>query len=60
MNIDQLTAPDKGFTKAEREWIKTVLIPAIKTVQGIAGRNVNIKNEDSGQTINVSDCDACP
>ncbi len=60
MNIDQLTAPDKGFTKAEREWIKTVLIPAIKTVQGIAGRNVNIKNDDSGQTINVSDCDPCP
>ncbi len=60
MNIDQLTAPEKGFTKAEREWIKTVLIPAIKTVQGIAGRNVNINNTADGQTINVSDCDACP
>ncbi len=60
MNIDQLTAPEKGFTKAEREWIKTVLIPAIKTVQGIAGRNVNINNTSDGQTINVSDCDACP
>ncbi len=60
MNIDQLTTPEKGFTKAEREWIKTVLIPAIKTVQGIAGRNVAITNTDNGQTIAASDCDACP
>ncbi len=60
MNIDQLTAPEKGFTKAERQWIKDVLIPAIKTVQGVAGRNVNITNSDNGQTIAASDCDPCP
>ena len=60
MNIDQLTAPEKGFTKAEREWIKTVLIPAIKTVNGIAGRNVSITNSDNGQTISASDCPPCP
>jgi len=29
MDIEQLTVPAKGFTKAEREWIKNVLIPAI-------------------------------
>ncbi len=56
----ELQLPGKGFTKAEREWIKTVLIPAIKTVQGVSGRNVTISNNDSGQTINASDCQPCP
>ncbi len=59
MNIDQLTVPDKGFTKSEREWLKD-LISAIKTVQGVAGRNVSITNSDNGQTIAASDCDPCP
>ncbi len=60
MDIQNLTAPDKGFTKAEREWLKTVLIPAIKTVHAVQGRNVSISNDDAGQTINAADCDACP
>ncbi len=60
MNIENLIAPDKGFTKAERKWIKDVLIPAIKTVQGVAGRNVSITNADQGQTINAADCQPCP
>ncbi len=60
MDIQNLTVPDKGFTIAERKWIKEQLIPAIKTVQGVAGRNVAITNSDNGQTIAVSDCDPCP
>ena len=60
MTVDNLTLPDKGFTKQERAWIKDVLIPAIKTVQGIAGRNVTIINSDNGQTINTQDCKTCP
>ncbi len=60
MNIQNLTLPAKGFTKAEREWIKTVLIPAIKTVQGVAGKNCAITNTDAGQTISASDCQPCP
>ncbi len=60
MDIQNLTAPEKGFTKVEREWIKNILIPAIKTVQGVAGRNVAITNSDNGQTIAASDCDPCP
>ncbi len=59
MNPQDLTLPEKGFTKAERAWLKE-LISAIKTVQGVAGRNVTITNADSGQTINASDCDPCP
>lgn len=60
MNIGTLQAPEKGFTKAEREWIKNVLIPAIKTVHGVQGRNVSITDSDAGQTINASDCQPCP
>ncbi len=60
MNVDQLIVPDKGFTKSEREWITAILIPAIRTVQGIAGRNVSITNTDKGQIINAADCDPCP
>ncbi len=60
MDLKTLTLPDKGFTKAEREWIKTVLIPALKTVQGVAGKNVSITNSDNGQTIAASDCQPCP
>lgn len=61
MNINDLKLPDRGFTKAERKWIKEVLIPAIKTVHGIAGRNVSITDasDGSGQTINASDCQPC-
>ncbi len=54
-----LQLPAKGFTKSERVWLQQ-LIDAIKTVQGIAGRNVTITNADSGQIINASDCDPCP
>ncbi len=60
MDIQNLTLPDKGFTKAERQWIKDKLIPAIKTVQGVAGRNVLVTNSDNGQTIAARDCDPCP
>ncbi len=54
-----LKLPEKGFTKAERAWLQQ-LINAIKTVQGIQGRNVSITNDGSGQIINASDCDPCP
>ncbi len=60
MDVQNLTVPDKGFTKAERKWIKEQLIPAIKTVYGVAGSNVSITNQDSGQTISANDCDPCP
>ncbi len=60
MDVQNLTVPAKGFTKAEREWIKNVLIPAIKTVNAVAGKNVAITNSDNGQTIAASDCQACP
>ena len=60
MNIDMLLKlPDKGFTKQERKWLKEVLIPAIKTVHGIQGRNISITDKDEGQTINASDCQPC-
>ncbi len=55
----ELKFPEKGFTKAERKWL-VQLIAAIKTVQGIQGRNVTISNAKTGQTINASDCDPCP
>ncbi len=60
MDIQTLTVPQKGFTKAERDWIKNVLIPALKTVQGIAGRNCSITNSQDGQTISGNDCPPCP
>ncbi len=56
MDIQNLTVPDKGFTIAERKWIREQLIPAIKTVFGVPGTNVSITNHDSGQIINASDC----
>ncbi len=56
MDLNTLKLPAKGFTKAEREWIRSVLIPAITTVQGIQGRNCTIDNSESGQTINADDC----
>ncbi len=55
----ELQLPQKGFTKAERKWLQE-LIDAIKTVQGVQGRNVTISNANSGQTINADDCTACP
>ncbi len=55
----ELQLPQKGFTKAERAWLQS-LIDAIKTVQGIAGRNVTITNTDAGQTVDASDCTPCP
>ncbi len=54
-----LELPDKGFTKAERAWLKE-LINAIKTVQGIAGRNCSITESQDGQTISGNDCPPCP
>jgi len=60
MNIENLRPPAKGFTKAEREWIKNVLIPALKTVHGIAGRNTTVDNSEAGQTINTAECSPCP
>lgn len=53
-----LTLPDKGFTKAEREWLKQ-LIEAINTVHGVQGRNVTITDSKDGQTINANDCAPC-
>ncbi len=50
-----LQLPEKGFTKAEREWLRE-LIEAIKTVEGIAGRNVKITNDATGQMIAANDC----
>jgi len=58
--VIKLTLPEKGFTKAEREWIKNVLIPAIKTVEAVQGKNVQIQNTNSAQVINASDCQPCP
>jgi hypothetical protein len=59
MTIENLKVPEKGFTKAERDWIKNVLIPAIKTVHAVQGHNVTISDGDEGQTINASDCPPC-
>lgn len=59
MNVQNLKLPEKGFTKAERAWLKE-LIDAIKTVNGIAGRNCTITNDASGQMINADDCSPCP
>ncbi len=60
MNVQNLKPPEKGFTKAERAWIRDVVIPALKTNQAIAGRNCTISNEDGkGQTINADDCTPC-
>ncbi len=59
MNASELKLPEKGFTKAERAWLAQ-LIEAIKTVQGIAGRNVTISNAAQGQTVNAEDCTPCP
>lgn len=60
MNIDNLRPPEKGFTKIERAWIREVLIPAIRTVHAVPGRNVSITDDANGQTINASDCQPCP
>ena len=55
----ELQIPQKGFTKAEREWLKE-LLEAIKTVQAVAGRNVSIdKRPNQGTVINASDCEPC-
>ncbi len=59
MDIDAIFDNLQGFTKKEREWLKTKLKPALKTVQGVAGRNVSITNSDKGQAIAASDCDPC-
>jgi hypothetical protein len=55
----ELKLPEKGFTKAEREWLRE-LIDAINTVRAIKGRNVTITPSKSGQVINASDCPPCP
>lgn len=60
MNVDNLQLPEKGFTKKEREWIKNVLFPAIRTVHAIQGRNVQITDSDNGQMIGANDCPECP
>lgn len=58
MTIDSLKVPKYGFTKAERAWLEE-LVNAIKTVRGVAGRNVSITEADRGQTINADDCTPC-
>jgi hypothetical protein len=57
--MNDLKLPQKGFTKAERAWLQE-LINAINTVKAIAGANVNITNDPTGQIINASDCPPCP
>lgn len=59
-HIASLKVPEKGFTRMERDWIKTVLIPAIMTVRGVPGRNVSITDGHANQVINASDCQSCP
>jgi hypothetical protein len=55
-----LKLPPKGFTKAEREWIENVLIPAIRTARVIDGRNIHSREENNqGTLINASDCPPC-
>ncbi len=54
-----LQLPEKGFTKAERAWLKQ-LVESIKTVRAIAGQNITISESGNGQLINASDCDPCP
>ena len=54
-----LKLPEKGFTKAERAWLRE-LIEAIKTVQAVAGRNVSIdRRPNHGTVINANDCSPC-
>ena len=53
-----LELPAKGFTKAERAWLRK-LIEAIKTVKAVEGRNCTVSNDPSGQVINATDCDPC-
>jgi len=62
VTIDDLfnSIPPGAFTKKEREWLKTKLKTALKTVQAVQGKNVNITNSETGQTINASDCQPCP
>lgn len=60
MNIDAIFDDLTMFTKKEREWLKTKLRPAIKTTQGIAGRNCKITNDSTGQVISANDCPTCP
>ena len=59
MNVNNLKVPKRGFTKSERKWLAQ-LVQAIKTVHGIAGHEVTISEDDSGQTINANDCAKCP
>ena len=59
-DIDTIFENLAGFTKKEREWLKTKLKPALKTVHGVSGRNVSITDSDVGQTVNASDCQPCP
>jgi len=54
-----LELPQKGFTKAEREWLKQ-LIEAIKTVEAVPGRNCSIDNSHNAQVISSNDCQPCP
>ena len=56
MNVQDLKVPTKGFTKAEREWIKNVLIPAIKTVHAVSGHLTTVTDTSDGQVINAQDC----
>jgi hypothetical protein len=56
----ELLPPQKGFTKAEREWIAKYLIPNVKTVRALQGRNTSVSDSDQGQTVNADDCPACP
>ena len=59
MTLDTLKVPTRGFTKAERAWLKE-LVEAIKTVHAVQGRNCRITDTDKGQVINADDCAPCP
>jgi len=48
----EIKLPEKGFTKSEKQWLKTV-IEAIKSNKAIAGENVTVDNREDGQVINA-------
>jgi len=59
MSAQNLKLPAKGFTKAERAWLREV-IKAIQTVRAVEGRNITISDQNDGQIINATDCAPCP
>ena len=44
--------PDKGFTKAEKQWLEQV-IQDIAGAKAIQGQNTTVDSRPDGQTINA-------